>query len=136
MSREDQYSVGVVIDNVSYGVFDKLEGGEVTAEDLKYRPGGLAPAVSLGGGKTTGNITLSRLYDAVRDHQKMPTLFDKVGKGQVVAMKQLLDVDGNAFGRPITYRGTLTRATPPNADSESNNAGMLELEISVTGQPS
>ena len=136
MSREDQYSVSVVIDGTDYGIFDKCEGGEVSAEDLKYRPGGLAPAVSLGGGKTTANITISRLYDLVRDHQRTSTLFDKVGKGQCVVMKQPLDVDGNAFGRPITYRGTLTRATPPNADSESNNAGMLELEVSVTGQPS
>ena len=133
MSREDQYSVTVAIDGEDFGVWDKLEGFEVDSEELKYKPGGMAPHVSLGGSSTVENGTVSRLYDLARDHQVVHAMMSKVGKAIAVVTKQPLDIDGNAFGRPIVYSGKLKRVSPPNADSESNDAAMLEIEVSPAG---
>jgi hypothetical protein len=115
------------------GTWDAHEGGAVTAEDLKYSPGGMAPQVSLGGRAVTENIVLRRLYDPDRDHNAIHLWISWVGKASCVVTKQLLDVDGNAFGRPLVYRGKLIRVTPPNHDSESNTAARLEVEISTAG---
>lgn len=136
MSREEQYSIGVKIAGTDYGVFDKFEGGAVEAEDVRYRPGGMASQKSLGGPRATENVTISRLYEAERDHLQVHTLLGLVGKAEGVITKQMLDRDGNAFDDPIVYTGTLIRCTPPNADSESSDAALIELEFSIDGDPS
>jgi len=59
------------------GVWDKRSGGEVDTDIYKYKPGGMAPQVSLGGSKTIGDLTISRLYRHKRDHlmlQNPPTV--------------------------------------------------------------
>jgi hypothetical protein len=132
-SRQDQYNVTVTIDGADYGTWDKMGGGEVDSEEKKYKPGGLAPEVSLGGSQTVGNITVSRLYDLARDHGTVKELLGRVGKAVVVVSKQPLDADGNAFGAPIVYRGTLKTCTPPEVDSESSDAAMIELEVTSSG---
>lgn len=133
MSRQDQYAVSVAIDGQDTGVWDKMSGGEVDSEELKYRPGGMASQVSLGGSVTVGNVTLSRLYVLDRDHVSVKGWISRVGKAAVTVTKQPLDVDGNAFGQPIVYTGKLKRVTPPEHDSESNDAGMVEIEVSTSG---
>lgn len=130
MSREDQYSVTVNIDNTDLGVFDKLTGGEIDSEESKFRPGGMASQVSLGGYKTVSNLTVSRLYDLARDHLKVQFLLERVGKGSATISKQPLDVNGNPFGAPIVYTGKLKQVKLPDHDSESADAAMIELEFS------
>lgn len=134
MSREDQYNVTV---SASYsgttkdlGTFDKLTGGEIDSEESKFRPGGLKEQISLGGSRSVSNVNVSRLYDLARDHGNAGWLIGGVGKADVVVTKQPLDVDGNAYGRPIIYKGKLKKFTPPDHDSESSNAAMFELEVS------
>lgn len=133
MSREDQYRVTVSVDGVDLGTWDKFTGGEIDSEESKYKPGGMAPEVSLGGSITVTNFTVSRLYELSRDHPKVPLLKSKVGKGTVTATKQPLDVDRNAFGAPIVYTGILKQLTLPDHDSTSSDPGMIELEISSAG---
>lgn len=132
MKREDTYSVRVSVDGRDLGVFDKLSGGEVDSEELTYRPGGLAHQISLGGAQTTGNVTVSRLYDEAA-HEAYHWLASRAGKGVAVVTKQPLDADGNAWGRPIVYSGTLKRVSAPDVDSEGNGAALLELEITPKG---
>lgn len=131
--REDTYSVTLSVNGVNTGVWDAHEGGAVTAEDLKYSPGAMAPQVSLGGRAVTENVILRRLYDLTRDHNAVHGWLSQVGKASCVVTKQPLDENGNAFGRPLVYRGKLIRVTPPNHDSESNAAARLEVEISTAG---
>lgn len=133
MAREDQYRVTVAIDNVDLGVFDKLSGGEIDSEETKYKPGGMAPQVSLGGSVSVNNVTVSRLYDLQRDHQILPMLISKVGKGSVTVTKQPLDPDGNVYGKPTVYTGRLKQVTPPDHDSTGSGAAMVELEVSTVG---
>jgi hypothetical protein len=56
-------------------------------------------------------------------------LITRAGKGKVVINKQPLDVDGNVFGTALRYTGMLKRVLPPEVDSESSNAALLELEV-------
>jgi hypothetical protein len=130
MSRLDQYSVTVSLDNVSLGVFDKMSGGEIDSEETKYKPGAMAPQVSLGGSVTVNNVTVSRLYVLSRDKAIEATLKSRVGKGAVKVTKQSLDTDGNAFGTPLVYSGVLKQVTFPEPDSESSAAALVALEVS------
>jgi hypothetical protein len=55
----------------------------------------------------------------------------------VTVADQPLDFNGNASGiDSLVYSGTLKRVTPPDADSESSTAAIIELEITVEGYPS
>ena len=130
MSRQDQYAVGVTIAGVDLGVWDSLDGGEVDSEEAKYRPGGMAPQVSLGGYRTVNNVTVARLYRLDRDHQIAHWLLDQVGASDVTVTKQPLATDGSAFGKPIVYQGKLKQVTLPTHDSESSDAAKVELEVS------
>lgn len=133
MSRQDQYAITLTIDGRDFGVWDKLTGGEVDSEETKYKPGGMGAPVSLGGSVDVGNLTVSRLYVLNRDHDTIHQLVSRAGKGRVTISKQPLDVDGNAYGRPLVYTGTLKSVTTPDADSESSDAGILECEITPAG---
>jgi hypothetical protein len=133
LSRQDQYNVAVSVDGRDLGTFDKFDGGEMDSDETKYRPGGMQPQVSLGGQSMVNNVTVSRLYNLGRDHQLMPWLLARVGKVQAIVKKQPLDVDGNPFGDPLVYRGKLKQVTAPPADSESNDAALLALEVSSGG---
>jgi len=131
--RADQFDVRVSVDGTDLGTFDKLSGGEIDSEETTYKPGAMAPRISLGGSVNVGNVTVSRLFDLDRDGQIVHWLIGRAGKGDCVVSKQTLDVDGNAYGRGITYRGRLKQVNPPEVDSESSDAALLELEITPSG---
>lgn len=131
-SREDQYAVTVTVGGVSLGTFDMLSGGEIDSEETKFRPGGMGSEVALGGPVTVSNVTVSRIYSLDADHSvNLSTLKAGVGKADVTISKQPLDVDGNAYGNPVVYRGKLKNVKLPDHDSQSNDPGMLELEVST-----
>jgi hypothetical protein len=132
--RKDQHRVTVVVDGKKLGVFDVLTGGETDSDELKYKPGGMAPAISLGGTVTVGQLIVSRIYKLQRDHLQIHWLLGRVGKGDVVVNKAVLDPDGNAFGKPLVTKGVLKRVTPPEVDSNATgDAAILELEITPEG---
>jgi hypothetical protein len=133
MARRDQYDTTVVIDGRNLGTFDTLTGGETDTDELTYRPGGMGPVVSLGGLTTIGQVVVGRLYRLERDHVLVHWLMGRVGKGEAVVSKQPLDPDGNAWGKPLTYRGVLKRVTPPEVDSNSTEAATIELEVTPRG---
>lgn len=134
-TRQDTFRVIVHLNGNSFGVWDKKSGGELDSDETRYSPGGMLPQISLGGRKQTGNVTLSRLYDRKDDHDRINTLFNAVGKGKVTISQRPMDPDGNAYGRPIIYNGTLKRVTVPDVDSESSTAAMIEIEVTVSGYP-
>jgi hypothetical protein len=75
-------------------------------------------------------VTVSRLYRLDRDLALVPFIKSRVGKGVVTVSKQSLDVDGNPYGTPLVYRGTLKQVTFPEPDSESSSPALLALEVS------
>src|SRR4051812_2915962 len=113
MSRVDQYDITVQIGGTRLGTWDKFSGGEIDSEETKYKPGAMAPQVSLGGSVMVGNVTISRLYVLNGDHGRAATYKSWVGKAAVTVTKQPLDVDGHPFGSPLVYNGTLKRVTFP-----------------------
>lgn len=136
--REDLYNLSVTI----YGVdgntqnswtFDKMDGGDVTAKETKYRPGnGTNDEVSLGGATSVSNITVTALM-TYSMYQQLTWLMNQTGKATMVVTKQPLDVDGAAFGKALIYKGILDGVTPPKTDSSSDAAGTLALvQSSVT----
>jgi len=131
--RQDQFAVTVVVDGTDLGTFDTFSGGEIDSEEVTYKPGGMAPRVSLGGSVTPGNVTVSVLFDLARFQEIIHWLISRAGKGEIVVNKQPLDVDGNAFGRPLVYRGKLKQVNPPEHDSESSDAAKIELEMTPAG---
>lgn len=132
-ARQDTHAVSVEINGVDTGIWDKQGSGGVDSEETKYNPGGMVEAVSLGGRKTVENVTVSRLYDLDRDHVSVKTWINLVGKGQVKVIKQFMSQDGAIYGEPLVYTGTLKRVTPPELDSESSDAALIELEITTAG---
>lgn len=132
MKRQDTYSVRVSVDGRDLGTWDKMEGGEVDSEETTYRPGGLSPQVTLGGAQTTGNVTVSKLYDE-GVHNLFHWLATRAGKGEMVVVKQPLDADGVVFGRPLVYAGKMKAVTAPEVDSEGNDAALIEIEMTVRG---
>jgi hypothetical protein len=132
--RKDQHRVTVVVDGRKLGVWDILTGGETDSDELKYRPGGMAPQISLGGTVTVGQLIVSRLYKLDRDHAQIHWLLGRVGKGNAVVNKAVLDPDGNAYGKPLVTKGTLKRVTPPEVDSNATgDAAIIEMEITPEG---
>lgn len=132
--RQDTWAVSLVIDGQPLGIWDTLGGGEVDSEETTYRPGGMAPRVSLGGSRTVGNVTLARLLDRGRDWDLMRHLAaNRTGKADCIVSRQPLDEDGNPWGRPMVYRGKLKTVTPPDVDSNSSDAATWELTITPEG---
>lgn len=134
-TRADTWAVSLFIEGIDFGLFDVKEGGDVDSEETKYKPGGMRPPVTLGGSRTTENVTIRRNYRLGRDHIESDRLFNWAGNANCEVHQQPLDHDGNAWGKPIIYRGKLKRFSPPDHDSNSNDAAMLEIEISIDGYP-
>jgi hypothetical protein len=138
VSREDQYDVRVsIIRNIGgvlvtkdLGTFDGMTGGEIDSEESKYRPGGMAAQISLGGYVNVGNVTVNRLYDLARDYPNVGWLINGVGRADMIVTKQSLDVEGNPFGKPLVYSGKLKTFTPPDHDSMSSDPAKFEFEMS------
>jgi hypothetical protein len=131
--RQDQYDLKVSVDGQDLGTWDKFTGGEVDSDETTYKPGGMAPRISLGGSVNVGAVTVSRLFDLTRDEPLVHWLISRAGKGQAVVSKQPLDVDGNVNGRPLVYSGKLKQVNPPEVDSESSDAALIELELTPAG---
>ena len=64
-------------------VMDKMTGGEVSAESLKYRPGGMEDPISLGGTRSSGNITVSKIYRLGNEHIAIDALMEGVGRSKM-----------------------------------------------------
>lgn len=133
MSRADQWLYTLTVNDRPLGVWDKKEGGDADSEEVKYRPGGMVPQRSLGGAQTLENVTLTRLYEFARDHDLAKWMRTVRGKARCVIAMQPLDEDGNPFGAPDVARGTLKRVTSPEGDSEADDPGTYEVEITLEG---
>lgn len=136
-TRQDTYNVEVKIAGSDTGTWDKMTGGEVDSDDNKYYPGNMQEPISLGGRRTTGNLVISRLYRLQRDHDNLQDWINAVGSGEVVVKKHVLNIHNSnkAYNPPVVYTGILKRVTPPEVDSESSTAGIIEIEVTISGFP-
>ena len=134
-TRQDTFVIRLTLDGVSFGIWDKKDGGELDSDSTTYYPGAMKDQQDLGGRATAGNITLQRLYDRVDDHDKINTLLNAVGRGKITITQRPMDENGNEYGKAITWNGRLKRVTPPSVDSESSSAALYEIECTIKGRP-
>src|SRR5215471_19371206 len=133
--RNDRFRCTVSVEGIGPlpGAFDTCTGGDSDSSETKYRPGGMAPSVSLGGSAETTNLVVSRNYALGRDDVLMPKLRAAVGRRAASVTLVPLDADRNAFGSGETFRGILQRVQGPQYDSNNQDAAMMELEINPAG---
>jgi hypothetical protein len=134
-TRQDTFTVIVHLNGVSLGVWDKKSGGRLDSDEVKYYPGGMASPISLGGRVNPDDVTLQRNYDRKDDHDKIDTLYNAVGKGQVTVSQRPMDKDGNLYGRPIIWTGILKSIMVPDVDSEATGPALIEMVVAVQGTP-
>jgi hypothetical protein len=132
-TREDTWLITCAVDGRDLGVFDTKSGGELDSEEAKYKPGGMAGEISLGGSRTFGNLTIARYCDYVRDWPVIKWLASRVGAGRGAIGLTPLNVNGERAGDPLTYSGTLKTTTPPDLDSTGTDAAILTLEFTIDG---
>lgn len=134
-TTQKTFRVSLTVDGVDMGVWDQKSGGKLGANVLTYLPGGMAPQISLPGGTPTKDtITLTRIYDRVRDHDgALAALISGVGRAVCVVKQRPLDADGNGWGKSIVTRGTLASAQEPDTDSTSDTPATIILEIAPDG---
>lgn len=134
MSLESNRNVTVHIEHPglgALGTFATRTGGKADSEETKHKPGGMLPEQAWGGAPTTDNVVLTRQFVRERDAALRAGLLAARGKARVKISDQLLDPDGNGFAAPTVWTGILKSFDMPDADANSNDAAMLELEVST-----
>jgi hypothetical protein len=95
MSLESQGQVSLSVtwrgDTHDLGIFDTFGGGDVTADNAKHRRGGGQKAISKGGLASIDDITASRDFDLLRDHQHYHWLVAACGNGRFELRYVFLD---------------------------------------------
>jgi hypothetical protein len=132
-TREDTWLVTCTVDGRDLGTFDTKSGGELDSEESKYKPGGMAKEISLGGSSTYGNLTITRYTDLILDWPLIKWLAARVGFGRGAVGITPLAPNGERAGEPLVYGGTLKTVTPPDIDSTGTDAAMITLEFTIDG---
>jgi hypothetical protein len=114
-------------------VFAKREGGAVEADNGRSFPGGMTQQVASGAPSTVADVTLTGQFVPARDHEFMRWLKGRAGKGDCAVSEQLLDVDGNAFGRPDTWTGVLGNVDSGEYDASSSDPREFSLVVTADG---
>jgi hypothetical protein len=122
-------------DKTEQRIWDKKTGGEVDTDIYKYKPGGMMPQMALGGSRTTGDVTLTRIYRHEYDHDRIQSLIDWCGRARCTVSQTVKDIDGNDYGMPLIWVGILKTVTPPEHDSESSDPAFIEVVISPDDVP-
>lgn len=130
-STTNMVAISATIDGTDTGIWDKISGRTVDSEETKYRPGNMGQQIAIGGQKTIENITMSRIFDSVRDQGLARLLMGKVGRAKCTIKEQPLDVNGAAWGNPYVFTGRLKSVKLPDRDSEGTDAALWEIEIST-----
>lgn len=125
---QPQNRVTVSAGGVSWGVWDKLTGGDIEAEVQTYSPGGMAEKVVLSAPQSFSDMTISRIYDG----GLAPALIRDAGAGgEVVVTRQTLNDRKQAEGPAVVYRGRLKGVKLPDVDSEGSDAALMEITVAV-----
>jgi len=128
---EQQWLATLNVNGVDYGIFDKFTGGDVSAAANKHRPGGMGPEVTYLALPTYTDVSLTKVYETQRDHDRVAALHNQVGRALASVTLQPLDDQGNPWGNPRVYQGRLIGVKDGGTDSMSNAARMFEVDISV-----
>jgi hypothetical protein len=128
---EQQWLATLSVDGTDYGIFDKFTGGDVTSSVVKHRPGGMGPEITYLSLPVYSDVTLTKVYESHRDHDRVADLHAMVGRVLATVSLQPLGDDGHPFGKVRSYSGRLIGVKDGGTDSNSNAARMFEVDIAV-----
>jgi hypothetical protein len=111
--------------------FATRTGGNADSEEAKHRAAGGEKEKALGGLQTVENPTISRKFVPERDGPLVRALRPLRGRRQMSITDQPLDRDDNAVGQPDVYTGVFKAVNPSDADANSSDVAMFELELST-----
>lgn len=125
--------IRVVIDGEDLGDdWEKFDGGDTKAKEVKNKPGKMGKEVSLGGPKSVTTITVSRA-GRLNDKPLQKRLRAKTGDATALVTETTLDRNGAVYSgadASETFSGVLIEVNRPTMDSNATAATRLELVIS------
>jgi len=133
--RSDQAAVHVTVDGVTLDTkpWDSFAGGDITANTVNYLPGGMQPAIDLGGVPQRSDITVEREWsDALIGVYKQ--LDQLCGRAAGRIPVTTLDANGvPVAGSTSTYTGTLKGVARPGYDSSTSGLAKMQLVFACNG---
>lgn len=115
------------------GTWMTKTGGDISADVAKAWDGGSRTPDLLTGPAGTDNITISRVYDPIRDADIVKFVKKNVGRFRPTITVTPVDEDGVAVGDPDVYSPTvLVRYKAPDVDASSGDPAPFELEFAVS----
>ena len=142
--RSDQARIHVRVYGVNYPSvtsWASLEGGDLTSEDVKTRPGGLLPQVNLGGPTTRNDLTVTRQY-SIELHPWIVALENVCGIASMKVTYEIFDPSKftasknfnpqqessfQTFKGVVTITGILKSVTRPNFNANTPETAFLAL---------
>lgn len=127
--REDQFIIHVGVDGVALPKtfsWTSKEGGDVTADSVFTRPGGLMPGIQLGGPGSRSDCTVKRHYTTAIDNY-VEALEAACGQAAMWVSWTPIDANQNPNGDTHLLTGILKEVQVPNYDANANAAGFLTL---------
>jgi hypothetical protein len=133
--RSDQVAIHVSVAGVSLDseVWDMLEGGDVTAEELVVFPGAMQEQIPLGGVAKRAPITVERLWSEAMTGVKKALDRAVVVAAAVTVSYTVLGPEQASTGYVETYTGVLTGCTRPNYKAGTSEEAKLQLKVSPNG---
>lgn len=115
----------------SYGVMRTKEGGAKEGDNQLDRPGGMAPPEAFAGTYEYSAVTVGRALKHGVDSGLVERAYDQHGDRFTITDHRL-DAKGRpGFHKPMSYSGLLNTSTPPDADANSNDRAVLEMEFTI-----
>jgi hypothetical protein len=121
----DAEDVAITLPGLPAG-WTSLEGGDVEAEDVFTRPGGMRPGINLGGPSKRSDATVKVQY-STDFNAIISTLEGLAGKRSMAVSWTPLDADMNPNGSTTTITGVLKQVMRPNFDANASAVGFLQL---------
>lgn len=131
MSTGQQAEVTVTVDGRSLGVFDTRTGGGIKADVKTHRPGGMGGLKTYSALPTYDNVEVSRVRELERDHELTRWLDSRAGRAPMTVSEQMLDENGNRWGRPSVWTGRLGDGSPGESNSTNSDPRMYSLTCVV-----
>jgi len=114
---------GIVLDSISW---DMMDGGDIVAETTNYNPGGMEPAIELGGQAKRSDMTVERIWsDALIAVFKQ--LDNACGETPITIGYTVLSKGVAVPNSGITYTGVLKSVARPGYNSSSSAEAKLVL---------
>ena len=127
--REDQADIRFWLNGTPIGdSWASAEGGNLEADAVKTRPGGMGRQVSAGGPAERDDLTITTQFTDVIAGW-VPTLENAVGGGDGMVGISWLLPNKTPSGRGVTRRGTIGAVRTPDHDSNGGDMGFLEVVI-------